>query len=161
MVAYSGHCCGNGSGWEPPSHLQLDDNSVTFHYEGGRWIRTQLYVTQWPDMTKLLEQVSVQTPIDPRLYEALDSLQQFSDDLTRVHLKVGILGPIWMESGPTMWWLDQQDPGLYQIKMLRLLEDYRDYGLYKIIPYLFYSLVGTTSTRVAIVGTMEANRIQW
>ena len=44
---------------EPPSHLQLDDNSVTFHYEGGRWIRTQLYITQWPDMTKLLEQVSV------------------------------------------------------------------------------------------------------
>ena len=92
---------------EPPSHLQLDDNSVTFHYEGGRWIRTQLYITQWPDMTKLLDQKCTRTPIDPRLYQALDSLQQFSDDLTRVHLKDGMLRThLEVESGQAMTNLD-------------------------------------------------------
>jgi DNA polymerase III sliding clamp (beta) subunit (PCNA family) len=136
---------------EAPSHLQLDDNSVTFHYEGGKWIRTQLYITQWPDMTRLLDQKSQQSPVDPRLYEALDSLTQFSDDLTRVHLKEGILrthlddevGASYEVSGIGI-------TGLYQIKMLRLLEgvaETADFTRYP-EPVLFFG----HNLRGAIVG---------
>jgi hypothetical protein len=31
-----------------PTHAQMTQNSVTFHYEGGRWLRTQLVDGDWP-----------------------------------------------------------------------------------------------------------------
>lgn len=136
---------------EPPSHLQLDDNSITFHYTGGRWIRTQLYVTQWPDMSKLLDQKSIQSPVDPRLYHALDNLSMFADDLGRVYLKDGILRTHTEEEiGASYEVSGLGITGLYQIKMLRLLEgvaETADFTRYP-EPVLFYG----KNLRGAIVG---------
>jgi DNA polymerase III sliding clamp (beta) subunit (PCNA family) len=136
---------------EPPIHLQLDDNSVTFHYEGGRWIRTQLYITQWPDISKVLDQPSNPVPVDPRLYTALDSLSQFSDELTRVHLKDGILRTHTVDEVGASYEVDGLGiDGLYQIKMLRLLEgvaETADFTRYP-NPVLFFG----KNLRGAIVG---------
>jgi DNA polymerase III sliding clamp (beta) subunit (PCNA family) len=136
---------------EPPSHLQLDDNSVTFHYTGGRWIRTQLYITQWPDISKVLDQPSAPVPVDPRLYQALDSLAQFSDELTRVHLKDGILRTHMEDEVGASYEVDGLGiTGLYQIKMLRLLEgvaETADFTRYP-NPVLFFG----HNLRGAIVG---------
>lgn len=136
---------------EPPVHLQLDDNSVTFHYSGGRWIRTQLYITHWPDISKVLDQPSNPSPVDPRLYQALDSLSQFSDELTRVHLKNGVLRThLEEEIGASYEVSGLGIDGLYQIKMLRLLEgvaDTADFTRYP-QPVLFFG----NNLRGAIVG---------
>jgi len=136
---------------EPPSHLQLDDNSITFHYNEGRWIRTQLYVAQWPDISKVLDQKSNPTPIDPRLYHALDSITQFSDDLTRVHLKDGFLRTHLEEEVGACYEIEGLGiSGLYQIKMLRLLEgvaETADFTRYP-DPVLFFG----KNLRGAIVG---------
>lgn len=136
---------------EPPIHLQLDDNSVTFHYEGGRWIRTQLYITHWPDISKVLDQPSYPSPVDPRLYQALDSLSQFSDELTRVHLKNGVLRThLEEEIGASYEVNGLGIDGLYQIKMLRLLEgvaETADFTRYP-QPVLFFG----KNLRGAIVG---------
>jgi len=136
---------------EPPSHLQLSGNSVTFHYPGGRWIRTQLYVTEWPDISKVLDQKSTPVPIDPRLYPALDSLSMFSDELTRVHLKDGILKThLADEVGASYEVNGLGITGLYQIKMLRLLEgvaETADFTRYP-DPVLFFG----KNLRGAIVG---------
>jgi DNA polymerase III sliding clamp (beta) subunit (PCNA family) len=136
---------------EPPSHLQLDDNSVTFHYDGGRWIRTQLYVTEWPDISKVLDQPSNPVPVDERLFHALDSLNSFSDDLTRIHIKDSVLKThVEEEVGASYEVNGLGIDGIYQIKMLRLLEgvaETADFTRYP-QPVLFFG----KNLRGAIVG---------
>jgi len=136
---------------EPPSHLQLDNNSVTFHYSGGRWIRTQLYVTEWPDISKVLDHRCDPVPVDPRLFPALDNLTAFSDDLTRIHIKDGVLRThIDDETGASYEVNGLGIGGIYQIKMLRLLEgvaETADFTRYP-QPILFFG----DNLRGAIVG---------
>lgn len=72
---------------EPPSYLQMDDKSVTFHYDNGRWIRTQLYSTEWPDIEKVFDkaaQGSNPQPTDIRIFAAMQKLKPFTDKTGRV-----------------------------------------------------------------------------
>jgi DNA polymerase III sliding clamp (beta) subunit (PCNA family) len=136
---------------EPPSHLQLDDNSVTFHYPGGRWIRTQLYITHWPDISKVLDKPSKPVSVDPRLYPALDNLTMFADELTRIHIQEGVLRTHLGDEQGASYEVDGLGiTGLYQIKMLRLLQgvaETADFTRYP-EPVLFFG----KNLRGAIVG---------
>jgi hypothetical protein len=71
---------------EPPICAQVAQGSITFHYEGERWLRTQLYSTEWPDLAKVLDRPSSQRPLDVRLFEGLDAIKPFVDKLGTVHL---------------------------------------------------------------------------
>lgn len=66
---------------EPPERLQVEANSITFHYESGRWIRTQLLPTDWPDFDKLLTPglMCNHTEIEPALWEACERLRKFTE----------------------------------------------------------------------------------
>jgi DNA polymerase III sliding clamp (beta) subunit (PCNA family) len=136
---------------EAPIHLQLSENSVTFHYSDGRWIRTQLYVSEWPDISRVLDKPSTPVPVDQRLYSALESLSMFSDELTRVHLKDGLLRTHLEDEVGASYEVDGLGiNGLYQIKMLRLLEgvaETADFTRYP-DPVLFFG----KNLRGAIVG---------
>lgn len=74
---------------EPPTHLQMDSNSITFHYADGCWIRTQLFSTEWPDLSRVLNQASNPTPIDERIFDALNKLKSFVDKTDKVIFTVG------------------------------------------------------------------------
>lgn len=136
---------------EAPSHLQLDERSITFHYDGGRWIRTQLFVDQWPDISKVLDHKCNPVPIDPRLYPALESMSAFADDLSRIHIKDGVLRTHLDDEVGASFEVDGLGiTGLYQIKMLKLLEgvaETADFTRYP-DPILFYG----KNLRGAIVG---------
>ena len=41
---------------EEPTSLQITANKITFHFEGDKWLTTQTYSTEWPDLTRILEQ---------------------------------------------------------------------------------------------------------
>jgi len=109
---------------EPPTHVQVDDNSVTFHFAGNRWLRTQLLESNWPDLSKVLDLPCDPQPIDPRIFEALKKLQHNADKLERVMFKPDML----------CTHNDQDEerasfdipglnvPGVFNISMLKLLE---------------------------------------
>src|SRR5690606_18339797 len=40
---------------QEPIRLQVSEQSLTFHYEGDRWLRTQLNSTAWPDTSPIFE----------------------------------------------------------------------------------------------------------
>lgn len=109
---------------EPPTHAQMDANSITFHYSDGRWIRTQLLETEWPDLSPVLDVQCSPSSIDPGLFDALDTIAGFADDLNRVYLSEGLvrthqedeLGASYEVPG---WLAD----GIYKIKYLQLLRD--------------------------------------
>lgn len=109
---------------EAPTHGQMDQNSMTFHYQDGRWIRTQLLEITWPELTKILNVKSNPTPIDPRLFEALDSLEGFTDKAGRVYIRDGMLrtedDDALSGAGYAVAGLGIE--GAYQIKMLSLLK---------------------------------------
>lgn len=126
---------------EPPTFSQMERNSVTFHYTDGRWIRTQLLETEWPDLSKVLDQPSAPTALSDQLFEGLETISGFADDVGRVYMNSGTLrtheqGDI----GASYEMEGVPEKGLYQIKMLSLLKGVAtqaDFSRYP-EPVLFY-----------------------
>lgn len=76
---------------EAPSHAQITDNSITFHYSDDRWIRTQLYETSWPDLAKILDRPSKPVPIDERIFEGIEMLKGVGGADAKVFIKDGLM----------------------------------------------------------------------
>ena len=71
---------------EEPEKMQVSEANVTFHFSGNRWLRTQAYTTEWPDLTKILNRESNQVKIQNELWEAVENLTPFTDELGRIFL---------------------------------------------------------------------------
>jgi DNA polymerase III sliding clamp (beta) subunit (PCNA family) len=76
---------------EPPTHAQVTENSITFHYADARWVRTQLYPTTWPDIRAILDAPHTPLPVDARVFEGMRKLQKFTDQIGRVYVQDGTL----------------------------------------------------------------------
>ena len=109
---------------EAPLRAQMNENSVTFHYPGDRWIRTQLLTTEWPDLAKVLDRASVAQPLDIRLFEAIETIKPFVDKMGRIlfrdggirtHAEDGEGGDFDIEGF--------NHEGVYQMDILNLLKD--------------------------------------
>jgi hypothetical protein len=69
---------------EEPILLQMNENSVTFHFEGDRWLRTQQLSTKWPEVDKILERESTQQPFPADFYPAMEKVLPFIDEHERL-----------------------------------------------------------------------------
>lgn len=108
---------------EPFESAQLAKNSITFHYKGGRWIRTQLFETKWPDLTKVLNRDCKPAPMDDRLFDGLKVLKPFADKMGRVLFKGGRIGTHDDDTEGAAYDIEGFDhSGVYQIEMLSLLQ---------------------------------------
>lgn len=136
---------------EAPASLRMDDNSITFVYDDGRWIRSQLFSTEWPDLSKVLDKPCNATPIDERLFPALDKLKPFTDKSDRVIFKPGqVTTHDNEEEGGHIELDDSVMQGIYSREMLMLLRGVAteaDFTTYP-KPCLFYG----DRLRGAIVG---------
>ena len=65
---------------KPLKQLGFSDNSVTFYFDDGSWIKSQRYADEWPDMGKILNQGFEPKPIPENFYKAVDAVASFSDD---------------------------------------------------------------------------------
>ncbi len=77
---------------EEPIGLQMTENSVTFHFQNNRWLRTQTASTQWPAIEKVLDKENI-NPKDlyPEFFTDLETLRPFVDDLSRCIFHDGFL----------------------------------------------------------------------
>ena len=108
---------------EPPTHAQITETSATFHYTGSRWLRTQLYGTNWPDLTRIIHRESVQKPINPQIFDGLLAIKPFVDKLGTVYFRDGELCTHATEGeGATFAVEDFSSDGRYNIAMLQLLQ---------------------------------------
>lgn len=76
---------------EPPTHAQVESNSITFHYADGRWIRSQLYSTEWPNLSAVLDQTSEPGPVPNGLFQGIDTLRPFMNKLGQIFIKEGFM----------------------------------------------------------------------
>lgn len=75
-----------------PTSFQMTDNSLTIHYSDGRWLRTNLINDKWPEPDRLFMQENVNpTAISDELFDALDSIKDFTDKMGRVMFKDGVV----------------------------------------------------------------------
>lgn len=136
---------------EPPTYAQMAANSVTFHYSGGRWVRTQLLSTDWPDLYRILNVEANPEPIDERLFEGLAVLKPFTDKLGRVFFTDGkLVTHPESDDGAEYEIPGWNQPGIYNLEMLASLEGVVkqiDFSTYP-KPCLFYG----ERLRGAIIG---------
>ncbi len=70
---------------ENPEKVQVTQNSISFHFPGGRWIRTQLLASGWPEqIDAILSSEGSPQAIPEGLFEGLETLKPFTDDGSRV-----------------------------------------------------------------------------
>lgn len=110
---------------EAPISVQMNETSITFHYSGNRWLRTQLYESNWPDLSKILDKPSVQLPINKELFEGLEVIKPFTDKLGRVLFRGdGRIATHEVDvEGAEYELIEFNHSGIYQISMLSLLKD--------------------------------------
>jgi hypothetical protein len=112
---------------EAPIFAQVAENSITFHYNDDRWLRTQLYDTTWPDLGKVLNQPSNQEPIDKALFKGLEVIKPFIDKVGSVYFEKGLINTVATElEGASYAVPDLRHDGLYNHTMLSLLENAAD-----------------------------------
>ena len=137
---------------EDPTSMQVTDNSVTFHFSGHRWLRTQLYSTQWPDLDKLLSTKAYPVPFPDGFFEALEDLHPFENKLGQCHLNPGKMSTEASDDlgGSSVDVPAQSATGIYSLGQLRELKgvaDQIDFTCYP-KPCIFYG----DKIRGAIVG---------
>lgn len=118
---------------EEPTHLQIAENTVTFHYASGRWIRTQLLSTEWPDFQALLNPglQCNHTEIEPAVWEACERLKKFTD------AKMG--DAIYFEGGEAFTHRDREQGSSY------LCESVRWTGIYNRVMLSLIQPLATTA----------------
>lgn len=138
---------------EAPVGAQISGNSITFHYEDGRWIRSQLLDTEWPLETfmKILNVPSAPVPVPAELFVGIDKLKEMSDGSSRIYINNGLLTTHEEESKGGTYEVDGLEfVGCYNIAMFSLLKgvvERADFTLYP-DPAMFFG----GPMRGAIVG---------
>lgn len=75
---------------EDPIRVTATEHSATFHFEGERWLKTQLVAQPWPEQAKgLLDRAFDYEDVPPDLWEALQTIKPFLDKDERIHFKDG------------------------------------------------------------------------
>lgn len=129
---------------EEPVRLQVSGDSITFHYEGERWLKTSLYdASEWPDVSTFFAPVNEPQPFPPDFFKALEDLLPFVDEHGKVYVNDALLTtcPDGQEdSGAAVEMPGMPAGGIYQIKYLRMLSglaDSFDFGAHP-KPAVFY-----------------------
>jgi hypothetical protein len=68
------------AGLESLCGFGFSERSLTFWYENGSWVRTQLCDGSWPNVDALLAIESAPTPLPEDLFEGVKAVADFSDD---------------------------------------------------------------------------------
>jgi hypothetical protein len=109
---------------KPLAQLGFSSRSVTFYFEDGSWLRSQLYDDKWPDIDRVLNVKNNPWPIPEGFFKAVEAVASFSQsgalyfkpNLLRSHAEDGI-GASYEVTGL---------PGgpIYRAKHLKLIEPY-------------------------------------
>lgn len=108
---------------EVPTHAQVCDKNITFHYESGRWIRAQLLDLSWPNISKILDKPCSPEPIDPSMFKAIETIKPFADANGRMYIENGTIRTHLDEIEGASHMINTMNVrGAYHMDMFKLLE---------------------------------------
>jgi len=112
---------------EVPNAVQVCKNNLTFHYESGRWMRTQLLSLEWPNLENILDKFcdpQDSHTVDETLFDALENIKPFVDGVGKVYIDACKVRTHWEESdGASHHIKDNAIHGVYNIDLLLLMKD--------------------------------------
>lgn len=107
---------------EPPSQLQIAQGSITFHYEDGRWLRSQLLSTEWPDVARVFDRESTPVMLPPDFFTSLEDLVPFLGEFDRCYINADKVSTEPSgEVGASLTMLGCPEAGCFNLKQLLLL----------------------------------------
>lgn len=142
-----------------PVAISATPHSITFHYEDGRWIRSQLLSTDWPNVAPVLDRPSSPTPLPPDFFDVLRRLAPYADASRRLHICANRVCTHLNEGLGADYSFDVSlaERGIYNIDLVRALDGLVasiDWSLYP-QPALFFGPIsdaGYPLLRGAVVG---------
>jgi DNA polymerase III sliding clamp (beta) subunit (PCNA family) len=125
---------------EPPTHGIMDDMSVTFFYEDGRWVRSNLLSVQWPDVATMMNIQCNPVAIRKDLFLGLHALKDLTDEYGRVFIRNNLITTAMYDGEGASYQLPDLDyEGGYRLDSLLSLENLAstaDFSFYpKPIPF--------------------------
>ena len=107
----------------PPSAVQIDEHSITFLYDDGRWIRSSLYSTEWPDIRRILDVSGARLlPFPEGFFEGLDALRAFLGREDVVYFRGGAMYSEKADDVGAAYQLEGLPDGCYRSAPLRALQ---------------------------------------
>ena len=141
-----------------PTHMQIEERAVTFHYASGAWLRTSVGAIEWPDLSRVLERPCDAKPIPEGLFDGMRRLDVFADKTNRLYLRGGTLATHAVEGEGACVDLDDfGGVGCYYLKQFANLDGVAtsiDLSLYP-GPCIFYG----DMVRGAIIGMRMADSV--
>lgn len=120
---------------EPPTHMQYDERSITFHYEDEKWIRSQLLETTWPDVTKILDKPSKPKALPAELFIGIETLKRLEGASAPIYFQDGLIRTSLEEFTGGVYEVPGIDfDGKYNVAMFGLLKDVIDRGDFTAYP---------------------------
>lgn len=110
-----------------PTHIQAATNSMTFHYDDGCWLRTQLLELKWPNIDSIIDKVQEEAklyPIDPELFNCLEKIKPFCDRDGKVYMENATVRTHFVEAdGASAMFKEFKSVGVYHIDLLLQLKN--------------------------------------
>lgn len=143
---------------EAPTHAQVHGRSITFHYADERWIRSQLFETEWPDLAKVLNVPSNPVPMPDTFFDAIEKLRRGTVATSKIFFNNGLLSTHLEEQTGSSVEIDGLEfRGCYNIYIMSLLKGvvtHADFSLYP-EPAMFFGCPddqGRQRLRGAVIG---------
>jgi len=70
-----------------PISIQATPRSITFHFPEGRWIKSQLLTTDWPNVAPVLDRPCSPAPVPSDFFSDLARLAPYADAARRVFIR--------------------------------------------------------------------------
>jgi DNA polymerase III sliding clamp (beta) subunit (PCNA family) len=109
---------------ENPTHAQVCENSITFHFPDGKWIWSKLWETMQDVIAQVLEKCTGEpVDLDPEFFAGLKSVKPFVGKIDDVYFKDGELATHLDDNTGAKYKLENfPHTGCYSVEMLELLE---------------------------------------
>ena len=109
---------------QAPISMQICENSITFHYDGEKWIKTHLIAEKWPDIRKFLDGFSNQKEIPSDLFKGLETIKPFVNNLNQVFISKNRVSTTNNHETGVSFDVDMLDcSGIFSLDMLLLLKN--------------------------------------
>lgn len=111
---------------KPPVRIQCTDTSMTFHYEDGCWLRTQLLELKWPNIDKIIERTEKGSDVytlDTELFNCLEKIKPFCERDGRIYMENGVVRTHYNElDGASAMFRESKSIGVYNIDLIMQLK---------------------------------------
>ena len=109
-----------------PVRIQCDEKSMTFHYEDGCWLRTQLLDLKWPNIESIIERTEKGADVytlDTELFNCLEKIKPFAERDGRVYIESATARTHYNEAdGASAMFRESKTVGVYNIDLLLQLK---------------------------------------